>query len=653
MGRAVTASAFMGFAVAVAGYLPPPAAAARPRPLPPALETRESLHQSLSLRAHGPSAGVAIRETRRLRASLLVDLPDLDPAAVTGNTYVGLRIGDWAFERPVSFDRTWRPGRTSASFRVGSSDPSRRGVTLVRARWSETTLRISVVSTSEAPIAATQVAAAAGPVISSIDGAARLGGQHVHLGGTARGNVTRRVLAVLDSSADLARVELAGRAEVVADTADSDPPVVTITRPAAVATVAPGTLTVEGAVRDGRSIASLAWSIDGGTSTSVPFHIDPSSGFLDDLRATFSFSVPATDGPHALRVLARDAAGNTGSATIDFTVPSTTAAVLRTAKWGATCVDDAGRVQSWGYGTRSPTVVPGIAGARYAAGTLAVLGDATVTTLHGGPSGTPSPITGLADIADVAQSSTTSASYALGVDGTVWAWGDNVYAQLGDGTTTSRSAPAQVPGLPPIAAISAGAYHAMALDRQGGVWTWGGLRARSDAAARSPAQVAGVANAVAISASQFDRYATGAAVLADGTLWMWGDATSGQLGGAVSGRELPAFQVPGVSGARSVAMGYNHALLLRSDGTVLARGGPTSEVWGYWGELGNGSSTPDLEFQPVPGLSGVAQVAAGAHTSHALMQDGTLRAWGQNTFGSVGDGTTTDALSPVVVLLAK
>lgn len=121
----------------------------------------------------------------------------------------------------------------------------------------------------------------------------------------------------------------------------------------------------------------------------------------------------------------------------------------------------------------------------------------------------------------------------------------------------------------------------------------------------------------------------------------------------MSGRELPAFQVPGVSGARSVAMGYNHALLLRSDGTVLARGGPTSEVWGYWGELGNGSSTPDLEFQPVPGLSGVAQVAAGAHTSHALMQDGTLRAWGQNTFGSVGDGTTTDALSPVVVLLAK
>jgi alpha-tubulin suppressor-like RCC1 family protein len=76
-------------------------------------------------------------------------------------------------------------------------------------------------------------------------------------------------------------------------------------------------------------------------------------------------------------------------------------------------------------------------------------------------------------------------------------------------------------------------------------------------------------------------------------------------------------------------------------------------VWGYWGELGDGTMTPHLEFQPVPGLADVRQVAAGAHTSHALLADGTLRAWGQNSYGSLGDGTTTDAASPVVVLLAQ
>jgi alpha-tubulin suppressor-like RCC1 family protein len=224
---------------------------------------------------------------------------------------------------------------------------------------------------------------------------------------------------------------------------------------------------------------------------------------------------------------------------------------------------------------------------------------------------------------------------------------------MGDGGGTSKYPPVQVPGLPAIKSVSAGGWHALALDRQGGVWTWGDRNAPTGAAAIRPHRVAGVANAVVISASEFDRFATGAAVLADGTLWMWGDATSGQLGGSVASRETPAFQVEGVTGARSVSMGYNHALVLLNDGTVIARGSPTSEVWGYWGELGDGTLTPHIEFAPVPGLSGVVQLATGAHTSSVLMQDGTIRAWGQNTFGTVGDGTKTDALSPVVVRLSK
>jgi hypothetical protein len=517
---------------------------------------------------------------------------------------------------------------------------------------------VAVASTSEAPIAATKADAPAGAVSAAIDGAARLGGWRVHLGGAATGEATRTVVPVLESSTDLARVNLVGRADVVGDSTDVQAPVVTITSPADVSVVAPGTVAVAGTVSDDRSVASLAWSIDGGAPTSTAFHAVPSSGFIDDLRGAFSFSAPATAGAHSLKVVARDAAGNEGSATIDFVVPAPDSIVLRTSKWGATCVDDQHRVQSWGYGATSPAVAPGVAGALAATGNLALLDDGTVTTLHGEPFGAatsnaPFPVAGLSDVADVEQSSTSSASYALLADGTVWAWGDNSKGQLGDGTTTPRYPPVQVPGLPAIKAISAGAYHALALDRDGGVWTWGGGIAPTDPAGRNPRQVAGVAGAVAISASQFDRYPTGAAVLADGTLWMWGDATSGQLGGAASLRETPAFMAPGVVGARSVALGYNHALLQLGDGTVLARGGPTSQVSGYWGELGDGTSTPNLEFQPVPGLAGVAQVAAGAHTSHALLADGTLRAWGQNTYGSLGDGTTADAWSPVVVLLAQ
>jgi len=656
MSRTMTASVRVAMFVAVAAASVAPASAAKRTST--ALVTRDSLRQTLAFRASGPAAGVTVRETRRLRASVNVPLPDIDPAAVTGNTYVGVRIGDWTFQRPVSFDRTWRPGKTRASFRVASSDPRRPGVTTVRANWAGGALAISVVSTSEAPIAAAKAAAPAGPVSSAIDGAARLGGQHVHLGGEAAGAMTRTIVPVLDSSVDLARVELVGRADVLPDSADSTPPVVTITSPDAVSTVEAGPLHVEGAVRDDRSVASLSWSIDGGAATSASFDADPASGFLDELRGTFSFSAPATGGVHSLRVVARDAAGNTGTATIAYTVPVADGIVLRMSKWGATSIDEQSRVQSWGYNTLSPTVAPGVPAAQDATGNLALLTDGTVTTLRGDPSGAASPsvpyqVAGLSDVAAIAQCSTNSASFALRADGTVWAWGDDSGGQMGDGGGSSRYPPVQVPGLPPIKAVSAGAYHAIALDRQGGVWTWGGASAPTGPAGRSPHQVAGVANAVVISASQFDRYATSAAVLADGTLWMWGDGLSGQLGGAVTAREAPAFQVPGVAGARSVAMGYNHALVLLSDGTVIARGSSTSQVWGYWGELGDGTSTPHIEFQPVPGLSGVTQIAAGAHTSSALLGDGTIRAWGQNTYGSLGDGTTTDAPSPVTVLLAQ
>jgi alpha-tubulin suppressor-like RCC1 family protein len=55
----------------------------------------------------------------------------------------------------------------------------------------------------------------------------------------------------------------------------------------------------------------------------------------------------------------------------------------------------------------------------------------------------------------------------------VWAWGDNSYAQLGDGTTTDRVSPVGVPGLSGIAAVSAGVRHSLAVSAGGEVSAWG------------------------------------------------------------------------------------------------------------------------------------------------------------------------------------
>jgi hypothetical protein len=84
---------------------------------------------------------------------------------------------------------------------------------------------------------------------------------------------------------------------------------------------------------------------------------------------------------------------------------------------------------------------------------------------------------GVSDVIDVAAGA--GHTVALKKDGTVWAWGDNDYGELGDGTQTLREAPVQVKGedgvgyLTGVIAVEAGETHVMALKGDGTVWAWG------------------------------------------------------------------------------------------------------------------------------------------------------------------------------------
>lgn len=90
-----------------------------------------------------------------------------------------------------------------------------------------------------------------------------------------------------------------------------------------------------------------------------------------------------------------------------------------------------------------------------------------------------------------------------------------------------------------------------------------------------------------------------------------------------------------------VAAGALHAVLAKSDGTVWAWGGNTE------GQVGNGTTNPSPTATLVAGLSDVVDVAAGYYHSVALKSDGTVWAWGRNLLGQLGDGTSTQQLSPV------
>ena len=229
-------------------------------------------------------------------------------------------------------------------------------------------------------------------------------------------------------------------------------------------------------------------------------------------------------------------------------------------------------------------------------------------------------------------------SLAIKTDGSLWAWGDNQYGQLGDGTTTNRLTPVQV--LTGVAAVAVGDLHSLALKTDGSLWAWGvngdgELGDGTTTQRLTPVQVlTGVAAVVGGNAHTL-------AIKTDGSLWAWGWNWYGELGDGTTTQRLTPVQV--LTGVAAVAGGGSHTLAIKTDGSLWAWG------WNGYGELGDGSRTQRLT--PVQVLTGVAAVAAGGccHTL-ALKNDGGLWAWGWNGFGQLGDGTTANRPSPVSVI---
>ena len=256
----------------------------------------------------------------------------------------------------------------------------------------------------------------------------------------------------------------------------------------------------------------------------------------------------------------------------------------------------------------------------------------------------------------------------------VRAWGDNQYGKLGDGTTTDRWTPVQVvdPSDPTgfltgvVAVTAGGAHHTVALLGDGTVraWGWnndGQLGDGTTTSSSTPVQVidpsdpTGFLTGVTAVAAGLSHTV---ALLGDGTLRAWGDNQSGKLGdGTTTDRWTPAQVVDPsdptgfLTGVIAVAAGSDHTVALLGDGTVRAWG---SDGDGRLGDgTGGGSSTTPVQVvdptDPTGFLTGVTALEAGGGHTVALLGDGTLRAWGSNFWAQLGDGTTTARPIPVQV----
>src|SRR5262245_16809498 len=247
-------------------------------------------------------------------------------------------------------------------------------------------------------------------------------------------------------------------------------------------------------------------------------------------------------------------------------------------------------------------------------------------------------------------------SMALKSNGAVMAWGANESGQLGDGTTATKLAPVQVSGLGPgsgVRALATGGSHTLALKSDGSVVAWGlnanGQLGDGTTTTRlTPVAVTGLGAgsgvvAIAVSGGAGNH---SLAVKSDGTLWAWGLNTAGQLGDGTTTNRLSPVLVAGLSGVVAVSAGGNHCLVAKSDGSVFAWGGNAN------GQVGDGTTAARLLPVQVSGLgpgSGAVGVATNSLFSFAYKSDGTVLAWGFNTNGQLGDGTTTVRTTPVQV----
>lgn len=129
----------------------------------------------------------------------------------------------------------------------------------------------------------------------------------------------------------------------------------------------------------------------------------------------------------------------------------------------------------------------------------------------------------------------------------------------------------------------------------------------------------------------------------NGDVDCWGTNEYGALGNGTTGgsSETPAT-VAGITGATAVATGGTHTCALMTDATV--------RCWGanLWGELGDGTHTSHYTPEEVKGLGDVTEIAAGNSQSCGLVADGTVYCWG--TWGGLGDNTATEALTPIPVV---
>ena len=196
-------------------------------------------------------------------------------------------------------------------------------------------------------------------------------------------------------------------------------------------------------------------------------------------------------------------------------------------------------------------------------------------------------------------------TFALEEDGTLWAWGvNNAYGQLGTGTVTGTLTPVKVQTNVKFKEIVAGGDNTLAIDEEGNLWGWG------------------LAYALGIE----------------------GNTTS--AGGAKFKIQTVPTKIKEGIKYKAIAEGSNHIVVIEDNGKLYTAGNNT------YGQLGNGTTTNSNNLTLISNEIRFSKVLSNGKGQYNLAIDetGKLYAWGRNSYGQLGDGTTTNKLSMIQII---
>lgn len=212
---------------------------------------------------------------------------------------------------------------------------------------------------------------------------------------------------------------------------------------------------------------------------------------------------------------------------------------------------------------------------------------------------------------------------AVAQDGTLWSWGYNNSGQLGDGSTTNRTAAVKIGTDSDWVSVGAGYYHSFAIKSNGTLWAWGYNSAGQLGNGNSTNQL----SPIQIGTSQWQAVTGGEeftiAIKSNGTLWTWGTNSFGQLGdgGVTTSRNAP-FQVGTDTNWWKIAAGRYSSYALKATKKLWA--------WGINGkcQVGDYATTNRVLPVAIATTENFDNVIGGLNAGYAITETGNLKAWG-------------------------